>query len=119
MSDYIYKFYNEQDEVIYIGKTTDLQMRFNAHRNTKSWWHEVSEIKYIECQDNFEMTTYERYYIRKFNPKYNVAERDCLVPRFTLSELDFKKYELHVSKISFQEDASYTYGMSVVVVLKG
>lgn len=34
---YIYKFYNRENECLYVGKTIHLKPRFNQHKKDKEW----------------------------------------------------------------------------------
>ena len=69
---YIYVFYDKHDDVIYVGKTINLNQRFCQH-SKKTWWKEVSNI-YISTTSKLFWDMYEQYYINKFNAKYNLRD---------------------------------------------
>lgn len=72
---YVYKFLNDNQEVLYVGKTTNLKDRmfkhFNSGHLSPECYSEVSSIRYIECKTDLEMTIKEIYFIDKYKPKYN------------------------------------------------
>lgn len=72
---YIYKFLNDDQEVLYVGKTTNLKDRmfkhFHSGHLSPECYSEVSSIRYIECKTDLEMTIKEIYFIDKYKPKYN------------------------------------------------
>lgn len=90
---YVYIFYNNKDEVLYVGKTSKLSARFNQHKKDKSWFNEVEYIKYSNCPKEFMIDLYEIYYINSLNPKYNRKDININHINFSYPELTFKKYE--------------------------
>lgn len=88
---YIYKFYHDK-ELLYIGQTTNLDARISSHKSSKVWWNEINVILYAECNNKFEMDTYEKYYIIKLKPKYNINDKTVNSLKFNLDELNFKIY---------------------------
>ena len=72
---YVYKFLNDDQEVLYVGKTTNLKDRifrhFHSGHLSPECYSEVSYIRYIECKTDLEMTIKEIYFIDKYKPKYN------------------------------------------------
>lgn len=68
---YIYFYYNNKDEIIYVGQTIELGRRWKQHKET--WKKEVKKIGIREYPDKAGMDIFEHYYITKLNPKYNIA----------------------------------------------
>ena len=73
---YIYKMYNNKDELLYIGKTHNLYARMNAHfsnaiLNEQPWKQEVNKIEVIELYNQYDIDIIEIYLIGKEKPKYN------------------------------------------------
>lgn len=89
---YIYKFYNQDDEVIYVGKTIDIKQRFYQH-SKKDWWHEVVKIEISELETKLWWDIYEQFYINKHKTKYNVKDTKIKYKKFDYPELDFKIYK--------------------------
>ncbi len=89
----VYKFYNEKDNLLYVGKTTNLKNRINSHSLDKYWWKEVKYILYAHCNSATDMDIYEIYYINKLHPKYNKQSVNNDNFSFNLNELQFKRIE--------------------------
>lgn len=62
-------FLLDENEIVYIGKTTDLRSRFIQHSKTNKVFNRYF---YIFC-DRDNLTKTEALLIRKFNPKYNIS----------------------------------------------
>ena len=72
MNNYVYKFINRNGEIIYIGKTKNLESRINNHNHLDpNCYKELDCIMYATFNTEHEMDFAERYYIQKINPKYN------------------------------------------------
>ena len=73
---YIYKMYNNKDELLYIGKTHNLYSRMNTHfsnaiLNEQPWKQKVNKIEVIELYNQYDIDIIEIYLIGKEKPKYN------------------------------------------------
>lgn len=91
ISYYIYRFKNELDEIIYIGKTININKRIKKHFSYGHLPYEcydsVVKIEYMRCKHEAEMNIKEIYYINKYKPKYNdldVYNED----RYIINELE-------------------------------
>jgi hypothetical protein len=93
MGYYVYKFHNQYNDLLYIGKTNNLTQRIQSHKNNKKWWNEVDKIEYTECKNKTDMDLYEIYYINKLNPRYNISTSNGVSASFILDDLKFIKYE--------------------------
>jgi len=95
MSDkfYIYKWVYRITNVLYVGKTTNLQTRTNHHKNDKIWLSKDVELYYAELPNKTDMDIYEIYYINKYKPKYNTRFMNNIEFSIELPKLDFKLYE--------------------------
>lgn len=82
-------------EVIYVGLSTDMKSRQLTHKSMSHWSNEIFKIEYAEVTDNMLMEIYEKYYIDKYLPKYNIKDIDCQYSRFfkNMEELEFKEYK--------------------------
>ena len=70
---YIYSFVDENDVVLYVGKTKNLKTRIQSHIREKSWMDEGYKVYIAETISQTDMDIYELYYINKLNPIHNVA----------------------------------------------
>lgn len=76
----VYYFYNEEGEVIYIGKANNLKKRVaqhfkqnNASRRRRNFTGEVSAISYEACGTELMAFILESLEIKRMTPKYNHA----------------------------------------------
>jgi excinuclease UvrABC nuclease subunit len=95
---YIYKFYNQNNECLYIGKTYHLKPRFIQHKKDKAWWNEVVKIEYGECIKDILVDIYEIYYIDKLKPKYNIKDIKIKFMKCHYPELTFINYDINELK---------------------
>lgn len=89
----IYKIYNN-DELLYVGKTSDFATRIRKHISEKEWRDQITHIETAECKTEIDMDIYEKYYINKLKAKYNIALVYEDAPTFKIEELNFKRYDL-------------------------
>lgn len=90
-SFFVYSFYNNKNEIVYIGQTTDLWTRLRHHFFVASnieklhpdFKKHISYIKYYKCSDYEEMMSLEYNLITEFNPIYNTKCRKPKVINFT------------------------------------
>ena len=88
----VYKFINRYDEVIYIGKSKDLDKRMSNHNHLDDeCYKEMAYITYTTFGTEHEMDFAERYYIQKENPKYNTMLSGRRIS-FNCEELDNAKF---------------------------
>ena len=72
MKNCVYRFLNKNNEVIYIGKATDLNQRMKNHNHLpEECYKERIRVEYIKFKTEDDMNLAERYFILKCNPKYN------------------------------------------------
>ena len=68
----VYRFLNKNNEIIYIGKATELIYRLKNHRHLgKKCYSEIKNIEYIQFKTKGDMELAEIYFISKYKPKYN------------------------------------------------
>lgn len=96
---FIYKFYDKEDKLLYVGESINIPNRMSAHLSENSWKKkEIKKILYAKCKTKTDMDLYEVFYINKLKPKYNIQHLNDDAPSFELPELEFKLYN-HVKKI--------------------
>lgn len=88
MKNYIYRFKNKNQEVIYIGKTIDLENRIKKHKHLENkCYEEVETVEYITLNTIDDMDIAERYLIAKYKPKYNkIYKYTCIT--LSINDLD-------------------------------
>ena len=74
---YCYRFLDEKNNVLYVGKTVNMHNRMKNHFSKKSHlantdlYNQVQRIEYITCKDEFQSLQNELYYINLYKPRYN------------------------------------------------
>jgi len=79
----VYLFYNDHNELIYVGKASSLKNRVKSYfqgqrtpRPIEGMIHEVTEIRWEETDSVLEAIILEANMIKKHQPKYNVLGKD-------------------------------------------
>lgn len=95
MKNCVYRFLDEYENVIYIGKAKNLKTRMNNHKHLpESCYLEQAYIDYACFDNEYEMDFAERYYIQKLTPKYNTKLSDKPIS-FRSPDLDTIKFEIY------------------------
>lgn len=100
---YIYKFLDEQDNVIYIGRTNNIIRRIrNEHfSNTKqghlpqACYNQTANVHYAEVASQNEAKMYELYYIEQYHPIYNQADIGGGAFSFELEALIWQEFDFN------------------------
>ena len=93
---YIYKLYNKEKELLYVGKTTHIHIRIRQHildKRKVEWKKNISYIEYAKCLNETDMNIYEVYYINKLSPKHNVSENYNTESSINIRDLTFQEYK--------------------------
>jgi hypothetical protein len=72
----VYCHWGEDDEPLYVGKSSHLKTRQAQHRETARWWPEIKRISFVIMEDEAKMDTEEKLMIRTLHPKYNVVHNN-------------------------------------------
>ena len=75
MSQVLYRFWNESDELLYVGITARPWERWKQHRAEKPWWEEVTKVTIENFTTRVEVKAAETVAIKTEGPLYNIAER--------------------------------------------
>ena len=96
----VYKFYNKDKELIYVGLTSNIGSRLSTHKKETPWFKEVKTI-YTSNQVSYNLAAiYEIYIITNDNPKYNKQfnnDNDSI--KIDIKKLKFKKYTQPIKSI--------------------
>ena len=88
---YVYRFLNNEGDIIYIGKARNLKRRFKTHNHLpEECYNEMVSIQYIQLKNNDESAIYERYLINLINPKYNTEYKNNSEFCFSLPDQEWK-----------------------------
>lgn len=108
MKNCVYRFLNKNNEVIYIGKASDLKQRMWNHGHLpEECYKERIKIEFCMFDTKGDMDFAERYFIPKIKPKYNTVLSGKIIT-FDVPHLDnIKWYEFGSDEfIQFQLGAS-------------
>ena len=78
----VYRFYNKQDKVIYVGKAKNLKNRLNNYFQTNlatktyRMVHEAVRVDWTIVSTELEALALEFSWIKQYQPKYNVQFKD-------------------------------------------
>ncbi len=79
----VYRFYDKENQILYIGKAKNLKSRISSyfikrHGNNKTriLVSKIHEIKYVVVSTEIDALLLENNLIKKYQPKYNVLLKD-------------------------------------------
>ena len=78
---FVYKFISDKNQVLYVGKTINMDARMKNHFSKKSHLHgsglyeQIQRIEYMTCKNEFEALQKELMYINFYKPRYNSASK--------------------------------------------
>jgi excinuclease ABC subunit C len=79
----VYQYYNDGDEILYVGKAKNLKKRVSSyftknHENGKTaiLVKQIADIKTIVVETEIEALLLENNLIKKYQPKYNILLKD-------------------------------------------
>ena len=112
MVSYCYRFKDINNNIIYIGKTVDMNKRMVQHFGgrghlDKDCYKSVARIEYQKHKTESDALIYETYYITKYSPKYNKLGQSRDKPTIQLEEKDWKTYQVLNKQV---EKVKYSYG---------
>ena len=72
----LYRAFDAEDQLLYVGISVGPRERFNQHAATKPWWNEVARIEIERFATAAEAGAAELTAIRDEHPRYNVSPRN-------------------------------------------
>ena len=94
---YVYRFIDGKGNIIYIGKTVNINSRMQQHFSNghldKQCYNSVAKIEYQKYKTESDSLIMETYYITKYSPKYNKLGQSRDVPTITFDEKNWKIYK--------------------------
>jgi excinuclease UvrABC nuclease subunit len=79
----VYRLYDENDQLLYVGKTTQLQTRIDQHRRTQQWGAEIKRWEVETFDTDAAASSEERRLFLTAGPAYNKQEPRSDVPEIT------------------------------------
>ena len=94
---YTYRFIDKHGNVIYIGKTINMDLRMQSHFNKghlpKECYNAVCRIEYQKHKTESDALIMETYYITKYSPKYNKLQQSRDLPTIEFDECSWRTYK--------------------------
>ncbi|AXT40223.1 excinuclease ABC subunit UvrC [Alteromonas sp. BL110] len=99
----VYRMYNSQDEVIYVGKAKNLKKRVSSYfrtnldnAKTRSLVSQIANMDVTVVNSETEAFLLENNFIKKYKPRYNVVMRDDKsYPFIFLSDHEHPRLSFH------------------------
>lgn len=74
----LYRFYDRNDQLLYVGITVEIAARLDAHRRDKPWWREAAMVTLEHFETRADAELAERAAIKTEQPLWNIAHRQKL-----------------------------------------
>ncbi len=88
---YVYRMFNSSGDLLYVGKTCQLDYRLYAHfyKHAEEWKDQVSCIDVHRFERESDMHIYEMFLVTSLKPAFN-KDASCIdTPSFHLPKLEF------------------------------
>lgn len=95
---YIYRFLDEDDSILYIGRTNDIYRRILKEHFTSlghlpfKCYQSIEKVQYAEFENESEEVAYEAILINKLKPKYNIQFKDEGYFNVKLPNIEWKDF---------------------------
>lgn len=80
MSTTVYRMFDADDELLYVGITLNPPARFAKHKQDKPWWTLVKRIELMHHETREAALSTEKHFIETEKPLWNVVHRDGVEP---------------------------------------
>ena len=67
----LYRFFDSEENLVYVGITNDWKHRFHDHERQARWWSEVAKVTFERYEDRESVSAAEIKAIKTEQPKYN------------------------------------------------
>jgi hypothetical protein len=69
----LYRMFDADNNLLYVGITFNPQSRFTSHRRDKDWWRDIARISLSHYECRVDLAEAERQAILEERPLYNVS----------------------------------------------
>ena len=95
---YVYRFIDCEGNVIYFGKTVNIDLRMQQHFSDKGHlpkecYRSVAKIEYQKYKTESDSLIMETYYITKYSPKFNKLQQSRDLPTIQFDEGSWRTYK--------------------------
>jgi hypothetical protein len=122
----VYLFYNNMDQIMYIGKASNMRNRIMSHilgnSNTADVCHNFSKVECIYVDDPTDRDIYETYLINTLQPPLNIEKvfsfksqrfSDEYQLQQTVTMLKEQKQQLHESLREKIQNRAFKYNVNI------
>lgn len=81
MTDYVYRHFSEDGELLYVGVTGNLPVRAYVHKLSSAWWNKVHCTTSVPYSTRAEAEAAEAAAILREQPTYNRKGKTAPVPK--------------------------------------
>lgn len=82
----LYRFYDDDDTLLYVGLTINPGKRMERHKSDKEWWTEVARIEMEQHLDLEALQTAERIAIQTEKPVHNIRHAETAPQKISNAE---------------------------------
>ena len=94
---YVYRFLDSKGNIIYVGKTVNMDNRMQSHFTkghlSKECYNSVAKIEYQKYKTESDSLIMETYYITKHSPRYNKLQQSRDSPTIQFEEGSWRTYK--------------------------
>ena len=118
---YVYKFIDKNDRCLYVGQTNDLSRRIGQHLSLKSGKFnknlikDIKRIEYIKVDNRVVARQFEIYYINKYKPSLNRADKFKNV-RLDRNDFYERKWKVYKEYLNDSETSPRCIKMGILIV---
>lgn len=105
MKYYLYMYLDEHDEILYVGKTNNMQRRYAEHYRDDMYGRE--KCIYAVVYHAFIMNTIEQYLIAKYKPCYNDVGVENEIGNMVINVEEVCKWQTYHERINDREPVNY------------
>lgn len=80
MTAVVYRCYDANGVLLYIGRTLDASTRMRGHKSRSAWWPDVDHTEFTPCVDYDDAVRLEREQIAALRPRHNDQFADRVDP---------------------------------------
>ena len=94
---YVYRFLDSKGNIIYVGKTVNIDNRMQNHFTKghlpKECYNSVAKIEYQKYKTESDSLIMETYYITKYSPRYKKLQQSRDLPTIEFDEGSWRTYK--------------------------
>lgn len=116
---YVYLYYDINGNLLYLGRTVNLDQRFREHfygnkQNEHEYINKVSSIQYVEFPTESEMLAFEAFGIDNYKPLFNKKIENINYSMYNFNNIYLKQYIYGFNPNPFNRIIKITTGKCVI-----